>query len=486
MKLFNVLLVLLAALWLATAQDLLPNAQPLQLAESADVILVTVTTVASVTRSYETSVVVFVTSDASGIVTLTTITKDPGPPDTFVNTFITISTREKTVRVSGSLQPTKGASPSFTSGESPATPNTSTTTKPGASVPPTSTSNAQPTGPSNDPSKILIILCAVIAPIAGVITWFGVHRMSAHRAQDEADRRSAAAYRRSLWNPARPAVSSPLRQVNVTEMDVMTAPQPNIESPSNMAPKIPARPASISGSLLESMRTTPSASMRLPRSARPGSGTPAMMSGALPLSPGPLSIVKKDLNRPDTRSSTTGQFDDARTHSSTDVDSAQLDALQAIEDELSAIEIEHRHAEAEGSIAPLLLKSSNPIAEDDTNDTHSATAAIGLDPTHTAARIVPRLTDPDDSSEEIRLARRTSAERKLNGESIRADSTSPRVFDPIAARAQRLRIANEQRKIAERQKKEAGGSGNVTVFSAGPMPAHPPPPTPGLPPPNHF
>lgn len=208
------------------------------------------------------------------------------------------------------------------------------------------------------------------------------------------------------------------------------------------------------------------------------------------MSPDPLNIVKKgsvNRDRSHTYSSTTPQFGDYHTRSSSGIEPSQLEQLRELEREL----------EEEARTGKMNEKPTYVYTEPEKPEQPRSSAGNsghGHPPTPTTlpdrAYATPRkhrFSDPDEDDEDVRSARRASAQRKLDGSSLRSTSTSPPMYDSIAARAEKQRlIAQKQRLIAEQQKKMGGKDKNITDFGAGPMPTYSPPPPPGPPPKGFF
>lgn len=304
-----------------------------------------------------------------------------------------------------------------------------------------------------------------------------------------------ASYRSREWNSARPPISSPLNTASLAELNSMTT-VPGSTAPSNVIPRRPARPASLTESVQESMRMTPVAGMRnISDSVRSGGsrGTaPTMMSAYRSLSPEPLNIVKEGTasrDRSETYPSTRPHFGDYNNRGSTGIDSYQFDEIRELEGSLGNQEQYLRSGEKDGRIQPLLIRDVSNTAGYSGQE-HPSPPAIP--PGHTYIQTNPRprnpnFADADEEDEDERAARRASAQRKFDGESIRSVSTSPPIYDSIAARAEKQRlIAQKQRLIAERQKRDGGKGKNMTDFGPGPMPNYSPPPPPGPPPPGYI
>ncbi|KAL2068070.1 hypothetical protein VTL71DRAFT_16168 [Oculimacula yallundae] len=465
------LLIALLIVWKTAFGFELRNAAPAS-PQSSEVDTVTTKTIVSdVVVSHDSTAVVFFSTNAAGGVTdYTTKTREPGPPETFASTVITTQTLRKTSTVfsSGST---------FTSGSSP-----SLTTSPTPGVSASSTPRSDPSSPQRGGlSKAEIIAIVLVVVFLLSVACYAAYLLEKRGSRDRADQRGFA-YRTRIYfsNMHPPAASHDLSSTNLnTYNDMVTMDRSN---PSNMAPVRPPRPASLSLSLQETMGATPVQRMR--RSPRNVDIAPALDSEARALIPKPLNIVKQgstSRNRSNTKSSTTPRFGDHLTRDSTGIDTSQLDTLRALEDELGGIELEQRIGEKKGRIAPLLLKSSDPSAEDSEHDHQSTPPTQPEELIASPVRQQHQFADPNEEDEEVRDARRAATERALNGEA----PYLPPTFDFAKLRAERELIAHKQRLIAEKQKKMAESSENITGFSAGPIPKHPPPPPPG-PPPSSF
>ncbi|KAG4440949.1 hypothetical protein IFR05_003578 [Cadophora sp. M221] len=341
-------------------------------------------------------------------------------------------------------------------------------------------------------TSIILIVFGIVCAITMVGS--GVAFMKKRRARERVEERNAT-YRNRDWNSARPPISSPLNTANIHVLNSMTTVLRSTTS-SNAGPTRPARPASLTESVQESMRTTPVAGMRkVSGSVRSGGTAPTMMSdtrmyGTRSMNPEPLNIVKEGTvtrDRSETYSSMTPNFADYHTRSSSGIDSAQFDELRALEQELRDQTAYLRTAEENGQAYPLLLKSKETgNSAGPSGHGHKSPPATRPDRKYIIPR-QPTFSDPDEDDDDFRSARRASAQRKLDGESIRSTSTSPPIYDSIAARAEKQRlIAQKQRIVAERQKMMGGPSKNITDFNAGPMPSYTPPPPPGPPPSGYF
>lgn len=201
------------------------------------------------------------------------------------------------------------------------------------------------------------------------------------------------------------------------------------------------------------------------------------------MSPDPLNIVKKGSvgrGRSDTYSSTTPQFGDYHTRSPSGSEPSQLEQLRELERELGEESLTGKMVKNPTYVytEPEKPKRTDSSAGEPGYRHPSPPPALFDRPYVPANQ--PRFTDPDEDDEDVRSARRASTQRKLDGESIRSKSTSPPMYDTIAARAEKQRlIAQKQRLIAEQQKKMGGKEKNITDFGAGPMPNYSPPPPPG-------
>ena len=215
-----------------------------------------------------------------------------------------------------------------------------------------------------------------------------------------------------------------------------------------------------------------------------------MMSGARSMSPDPLNIVKKGSvgrDRSDTYSSTTPQFGDYHTRSPSTTEPSQLEQLRELERELGEESLTGKMVENPTYVFTEPEKPGQPVnATGDSGLRHPSPPPALFDRPYVPPS-QPRFSDPDEDDEDVRSARRASTQRKLDGESIRSKSTSPPMYDTIAARAEKQRlVAQKQRLIAEQQKKMVGRDRNITDFGAGPMPNYSPPPPPGPPPKGFF
>ncbi|PVH81651.1 hypothetical protein DL98DRAFT_530991 [Cadophora sp. DSE1049] len=458
--------------------------------------LTTVTSSYTSVVSYATSIINFESTLDDGSVSLiTVVTKPPGPPETTVIFVTTTRRRTSTVfqnpsstSTSSTSSPTASASPSTNSTNPNTTSTSSTATTPGVSTSPTTTDAPPPAKKGIGTTSIVLIVFGILAAFAMVGS--GAYFMKKRRAREEVEERNAA-YRNREWNSARPIISSPLNPANLAELGNMVM-SPRSNTPSNMPPSRPARPASLSESVQESMRMTPVARMRKPTSGsvRSGGTAATVVSGARSMSPDPLNIVKKgsvSRDRSDTYSSTTPQFGDYHTRSSSGVEPSQLGQLRELEREL---EEEARTGKMTESPTYVYTEPEKPEQPGNSagNSGHGHPSSPPTLPERAYA--MPhehRFSDPDEDDEDVRSARRASAQRKLDGSSLRSTSTSPPMYDSIAARAEKQRlIAQKQRLIAEQQKKMGGKEKNITDFSAGPMPNYSPPPPPGPPPKGFF
>ncbi|KAH9221937.1 hypothetical protein DL95DRAFT_519047 [Leptodontidium sp. 2 PMI_412] len=464
-------------------------------------------------RDYRIVVSTFEITDTITTSTLSvraTRTEDPGPAEPGTLTLTTIRTLHSTFTewksagstswgTIGGASPSPSHSTSATSVSATSTKLSATTTSstssasktPGVSTTPTPSHSAAP--PPPPPKKgigttsIVLIVFGIVCAITMVGS--GAFFMKKRRARERVEERNAA-YRNRDWNSARPPISSPLNTANLNELNSMTTALRST-TPSNLGPVRPARPASLTESVQESMRMTPVAGMRkVSGSVRSGGTASTIMSGTRFVSPEPLNIVKEGTagrDRSETYSSVIPNFGDYHTRSSSGIDSTQLDELRALEQELRDQAAYLKNAEENGQVYPLLMKSGQSGNSDGpSGHGHPTPPSSRPDRKYIIPR-QPRFSDLDEDDDDVRSARRTSAQRKLDGESIRSTSTSPPIYDSIAARAEKQRlIAQKQRIVAERQKKTGGPSKNITDFTAGPMPNYTPPPPPGPQPLGYF
>ncbi|KAL5319833.1 hypothetical protein ACEPPN_012891 [Leptodophora sp. 'Broadleaf-Isolate-01'] len=464
---------------------------------------ITDTITTSTLATQNSTAVVYLTTNEFGQSVRATRTEDPGPAEPGTLTLTTIRTLHSTFTewksagstswgTIGSASPSPSPSTSATSVSATSTKSSATTTSstssasktPGVSTAPTPSHSAAP--PPPPPKKgigttsIVLIVFGIVCAIAMVGS--GAFFMKKRRARERVGERNAA-YRNRDWNSARPPISSPLNTANLNELNSMTTALRST-TPSNLGPVRPARPASLTESVQESMRMTPVAGMRkVSGSVRSGGTAPTMMSGTRSVSPEPLNIVKEGTagrDRSETYSSIAPNFGDYHTRSSSGIDSTQLDELRALEQELRDQAAYLKNAEGNGQVYPLLMKSGQSGNSDGpSGHGHPTPPSSRPDRKYIIPR-QPRFSDLDEDDDDVRSARRASAQRKLDGESIRSTSTSPPIYDSIAARAEKQRlIAQKQRIVAERQKKTGGPSKNITDFTAGPMPNYSPPPPPG-------
>ncbi|KAK0099753.1 hypothetical protein ONS95_013354 [Cadophora gregata] len=485
-------LILLLATTLALAQDQPLLTVPPTPPEPSEVNPVTTVTSSSTSVvSYATSVVEFKTTLDDGSVSLVTIvTKPPGPPETSV--VIVTTTRRRTSTVFQVQSSTTAGSISSSTVSPSTSPNktsaSSTSTTPGVSTSPTTSDTPPPAKKGIGTTSIVLIVFGILAAfaMAGSAAYF----MKKRRTREEMEERNAA-YRNRDWNSARPVISSPLNPATLAELDNMVM-IPRSISPSNKPPSRPARPASLSESVQETMRVTPVSGMRKKAtgSALSGGTSATLMSGARSMSPDPLNIVKKgNLNRDrsGTNSSTAPQFGDYHTRSPSGSEPSQLEQLQELEHELVEESRTGKLTENPTYVntEPVRLENHGKPAGD--SGRGSPSPPIILSERAVASPREHRFSDPDEDDEDVRAARRASAQRKLDGTSLRSTSTSPPMYDSIAARAEKQRlIAQKQRLIAEQQKKMGGKEKNITDFSAGAMPTYSPPPPSGPHPKGYF